>query len=200
VEWIAPHEIDLAIVSAPLQGMELRSACRVHDIATKTGAAVFAVGNPASAGKAIMAGNANSHGNAISSGNAISAANADSTDNADSAGDANTAANANSAKWTHTTGTLMQVREQRKDGYDFQVLQSQLALGPGYSGGGLYDESGRLLGIHSMASVPIGDPRVAGGIGLSTSLTTLVALAPERFGLQTDSTDNCAGREENAGK
>jgi serine protease Do len=138
VEWIAPHGIDLAIVSAPLAGVELRPACRIKEVATNTGAAVFAVGNPGGTGS------------------------------------------------THVRGTLMQVREQRQDGYQFQMLQSQLPLGSGYSGGGLYDEEGRLIGIHSMATAPLGDPRVAGGIGLSTSLATLIALAPERFGVGSD--------------
>ncbi|HYC56154.1 MAG TPA: hypothetical protein VEL28_14565 [Candidatus Binatia bacterium] len=54
--------------------------------------------------------------------------------------------------------------------------------------------------MFSTASASLGDPRVAGGIALSTSVATLIALAPDRFGLRSDCTTGCAGEEKTAGK
>lgn len=135
VEWLAPHGIDLAIVSAPLTSGALRAARWDRAAVPRDGDAVFAVGNP--------------HGSG----------------------------------WKHTSGSLTQVRNQERDGHPFQILQAKLALAPGYSGGGLYDAEGRLIGINSLGGVAVGDPRIAGGIGFSVSMPTLLELAPQRFAL-----------------
>lgn len=137
VEWLAPHGIDLAIVSAPLTSGAARAARWDRDAVPRAGDAVFAIGNPGGSG------------------------------------------------WKHTSGSLTQVRAQERDGHPFQILQVEGALAPGYSGGGLYDAEGRLIGINSLGGVPaVGDPRFPGGIGFSVSMPTLLDLAPARFALQ----------------
>ena len=135
VEWLAPHGIDLAIVSAPLPSNAVRAARWDRTAVPRPGEAVFAVGNPDGAG------------------------------------------------WRHTSGSLTQIRDLERGGQAFQMLQSQVALGPGYSGGGLYDAEGRLIGINSLGGLPAGDSRFPGGIGLSVTFPTLLELAPARLTL-----------------
>lgn len=135
IEWLAPHGIDLAIVSASLSHRAVRAARWDRTAPPRAGDSVFAVGNPGGAG------------------------------------------------WRHTSGSIMQVRDQEKDGHAFQMLQAKIALAPGYSGGGLYDAAGFLIGINSLGGVPVGDHRVSGGIGLATALPTLLDLAPARLAL-----------------
>jgi hypothetical protein len=133
VEWVAPHGVDLAIVSVPLAGAaeEVREAWWDVAQTPHIGDPVFAVGNPHGLG------------------------------------------------WTHSGGTISQVRRRTFDGYSFRVLQSTSALNPGNSGGGLYDSEGRLIGINSFT----GDHRVAEGLGFSIAIPTLFELVPEKFGL-----------------
>lgn len=84
--------------------------------------------------------------------------------------------------WVRTAGTLAQIRDYQRDGYAFRMLQTNLQLEPGDSGGGLYDGDGRLIGINSMAVIGA-DPRFPGGLGLSTALSPLRDLAPPQLGL-----------------
>ena len=63
------------------------------------------------------------------------------------------------------------------------MLQAKVAVAPGYSGSGLYDGEGRLIGINTMSGVRAGDPRFPDGIGLSITIPTLLELAPGRFSL-----------------
>ncbi|MBY0274569.1 serine protease [Candidatus Binatia bacterium] len=81
----------------------------------------------------------------------------------------------------HVAGILTHVRDQQKGGYEFQMLQSNAALTPGYSGGGLYDAHGRLIGINAMGGLPLGDQRFPNGVGLAITLRTLLELAPSRI-------------------
>jgi len=81
--------------------------------------------------------------------------------------------------WTHSTGKLSQVRRQTRGELVIRLLQSSTPLNPGNSGGGLYDQQGRLLGINTLA----GDDRFVGGLGFSISLPTLIELLPEKFRL-----------------
>ncbi|BBO34374.1 trypsin-like peptidase domain-containing protein [Lacipirellula parvula] len=82
--------------------------------------------------------------------------------------------------WTHSSGSISQIRRRSQADFDFRVLQSTAAINPGNSGGGLYDADGKLIGINTMT----GDKRVAEGLGFAISFPTLLELIPEKFGLR----------------
>jgi serine protease Do len=131
VEWVAPHGVDLAIVSMPLLGaaQQVREAWWDAKKTPHIGDQVFAVGNPHGLG------------------------------------------------WTHSAGSISQIRDRTKGNYEFRVLQTTAAINPGNSGGGLYDADGRLVGINTMT----GDKRVAEGLSFSIAFPTLLDLIPEKF-------------------
>jgi hypothetical protein len=135
VEWVAPHGVDLAIVSVPLLGAaeQVREAWWDAKKTPHIGDQVFAVGNPHGLG------------------------------------------------WTHSAGSISQVRDRTKDQYEFRVLQTTAAINPGNSGGGLYDADGRLVGINTMT----GDKRVAEGLSFSIAFPTLLDLIPDTFKLES---------------
>jgi serine protease Do len=81
--------------------------------------------------------------------------------------------------WTHSAGSVSQIRRRVKDDFGFRVLQSTAAINPGNSGGGLYDADGRLIGINTMT----GDKRVAEGLGFAIAFPTLLELLPESIDL-----------------
>jgi S1-C subfamily serine protease len=81
--------------------------------------------------------------------------------------------------WTHSAGQLSQVRRRQSGLFSYRVIQSTAALNPGNSGGGLYDQQGRLIGINSLT----GDKRVAEGLGFSIAFPTLLELLPPHFSL-----------------
>jgi serine protease Do len=81
--------------------------------------------------------------------------------------------------WTHSAGDISQIRRRSQGDYSFRILQTTAAINPGNSGGGLYDSEGRLIGINTLT----GDKRFAEGLGFSISLSTLLELLPDRFGL-----------------
>jgi serine protease Do len=76
--------------------------------------------------------------------------------------------------WTHTQGVVSQLRLQPTDGPAVHVIQTQTALNPGNSGGGLFDQQGRLVGINTWTN----DKRVSEGLGFAISLETLLELHP----------------------
>jgi len=82
--------------------------------------------------------------------------------------------------WTHSSGSISQVRRREQGAFSFRVLQSTAPINPGNSGGGLYDADGKLIGINSMT----GDKRVAEGLGFAISFPTLLELIPETFGIE----------------
>jgi S1-C subfamily serine protease len=81
--------------------------------------------------------------------------------------------------WTHSAGSVSQIRRRAKGDFDFRVLQSTAAINPGNSGGGLYDADGRLIGINTMT----GDKRFAEGLGFAIAFPTLLELLPESIDL-----------------
>jgi S1-C subfamily serine protease len=81
--------------------------------------------------------------------------------------------------WTHSAGSVSQVRRRAKGDFEFRVLQSTAAINPGNSGGGLYDADGRLIGINTFT----GDKRVAEGLGFSIAFPTLLELIPDSIEL-----------------
>ncbi len=131
VEWLAPHGVDLAILSARLDPSEIVEAQWDASLVPHIGENVFAVGNPHGLG------------------------------------------------WTHSAGQVSQVRQQRRGAYSFRLLQTTAALNPGNSGGGLYDDQGRLIGINTLT----GDKRFAEGLGFSIALPTLLELLPQTYHL-----------------
>jgi S1-C subfamily serine protease len=57
--------------------------------------------------------------------------------------------------WTYSTGDVAAVRQIEINGMDLLWLQANAPISPGNSGGGLFDEEGRLIGIaHATFSSP----------------------------------------------
>lgn len=76
--------------------------------------------------------------------------------------------------WTHTQGVISQFRSQQMGNRQVRLIQVQVALNPGNSGGGLYDRDGYLIGINSIGQ----DKSVSEGIGFAIALDNLLDLAP----------------------
>lgn len=72
---------------------------------------------------------------------------------------------------SYTAGVLSGIRPSHRDGGVQHVLQVQVSLNPGNSGGGVYDSDGRLIGINTwIAKQPLA------GIGFSLAARDLAAL------------------------
>jgi S1-C subfamily serine protease len=82
--------------------------------------------------------------------------------------------------WTHTQGTISQFRLQAAGTQQLRIIQTQTALNPGNSGGGLYDHEGYLLGINTWMR----DKRISDGLNFAISLDALTQTAPPGLGLQ----------------
>lgn len=82
--------------------------------------------------------------------------------------------------WTHSSGSISQVRRREQGAFSFRVLQSTAPINPGNSGGGLYDADGKLIGINTMT----GDKRFAEGLGFAIAFPTLLELIPQKFGIE----------------
>lgn len=141
VEWVAPHGVDLSIISAPVGAAaagDIQAA--LWDLADppQVGEDVFAIGNP------------------------------------------------QGLSWTYTGGSVSQVRRRSLHGYSVRIIQSTAAVNPGSSGGGLYDEAGRLVGINTLTA----DKRFAEGLGFAISLSSLLDLVPDRFGWLTPASED----------
>ena len=76
--------------------------------------------------------------------------------------------------WTHTRGSISQLRLQRRGERQIHVIQTDAALNPGNSGGGLYDKSGTLIGINTWTN----DKRFSEGLGFAIALDSLLDLDP----------------------
>lgn len=76
--------------------------------------------------------------------------------------------------WTHTRGVISQLRLRAYGKRMLQVIQTDSALNPGNSGGGLFDEEGRLLGINTWTS----DKRVSEGVGFAIAIASFLELGP----------------------
>lgn len=81
--------------------------------------------------------------------------------------------------WSHASGDVSQLRIQTNGTTRVRVIQTTTAINSGNSGGGLYDEQGKLVGINTWAK----DKRVAEGIGFAISFQTLMELVPARIAL-----------------
>jgi S1-C subfamily serine protease len=85
--------------------------------------------------------------------------------------------------WTHTQGIVSQYRIQDQGRWEVPAIQTQTAISPGNSGGGLYDQGGYLIGINTWAQ----DKRVSEGLNFAISLEILSKLRPPFLDLQAGS-------------
>jgi hypothetical protein len=76
--------------------------------------------------------------------------------------------------WTHTRGSISQLRVMHRGLREIHVIQTDAPLNPGNSGGGLYDKSGTLIGINTWTN----DKRFSEGLGFAISLDSLLELDP----------------------
>jgi S1-C subfamily serine protease len=76
--------------------------------------------------------------------------------------------------WSITRGTISQFRLMSRAARKIRLIQTDAALNPGNSGGGLYDKDGVLIGINTLAS----DKRFAEGINFAITFDTLLSLHP----------------------
>jgi S1-C subfamily serine protease len=80
--------------------------------------------------------------------------------------------------WTHTQGSISQLRRQRMGEREIRIIQTSTPLNPGNSVGGLFDSEGHLLGINTWSN----DKRVSEGISFAIALETLLDLNPPGLG------------------
>jgi S1-C subfamily serine protease len=85
--------------------------------------------------------------------------------------------------WTHTQGAVSQFRMQDVGGKQVRIIQTQTALNPGNSGGGLYDSEGYLIGINTWA----GDRRMVEGLNFAIALDALSSVSPPGLDLKAGS-------------
>lgn len=85
--------------------------------------------------------------------------------------------------WTHTQGIVSQYRIQDQGPWEVPAIQTQTAISPGNSGGGLYDQSGYLIGINTWAQ----DKRISEGLNFAIGLEILAKIHPPFLDLQAGS-------------
>ena len=76
--------------------------------------------------------------------------------------------------WTVTQGVVSQLRRQHIHEKVVRIIQTQTALNPGNSGGGLFDRDGFLVGVNTWTN----DRRISEGLGFAISLDALLELRP----------------------
>jgi serine protease Do len=76
--------------------------------------------------------------------------------------------------WTHTKGSVSQIRTRRYGSRQIAMIQTDTAINPGNSGGGLYDENGNLIGINTWTN----DKRMSEGLSFAISFASVVQLDP----------------------
>lgn len=126
IRWVAPHGIDLAVISVPVYTDEARAVMWQPAATLAPGDDVFSIGNPQRLG------------------------------------------------WTHTRGTISQIRSRRRANHNLSIIQTDTAISPGNSGGGLYDKQGMLIGINTWTK----DKRVSEGLSFAIAVESLLRLNP----------------------
>ncbi len=76
--------------------------------------------------------------------------------------------------WSHTKGSVSQIRSRRYGSREIALIQTDTAINPGNSGGGLYDKDGNLVGINTWTN----DKRMSEGLSFALSFASVVELAP----------------------
>ncbi|TWU04166.1 Periplasmic serine endoprotease DegP precursor [Symmachiella macrocystis] len=76
--------------------------------------------------------------------------------------------------WTHTSGGISQFRSLASGNRKIRVIQISTAINSGNSGGGLYDQAGKLIGINTWSD----DKRFSEGLSFTIAFESLLELAP----------------------
>lgn len=76
--------------------------------------------------------------------------------------------------WSHTKGTVSQLRTRRYGTRQVTMIQTDTAINPGNSGGGLYDETGHLIGINTWTS----NKQMSEGLSFAISFASVLQLDP----------------------
>jgi S1-C subfamily serine protease len=76
--------------------------------------------------------------------------------------------------WTHTQGVVSQFRRKIMGSREIRIVQTQTALNPGNSGGGLFDLDGYLIGINTWTN----DKRISEGISFAICFSSFFQLHP----------------------
>jgi putative serine protease PepD len=78
--------------------------------------------------------------------------------------------------WTHTQGSISQIRYLAAHGNvaDVRVIQTTAPINPGNSGGGLYDRDGFLIGINTWTN----DKSTSEGLSFSIAFDAFLGLSP----------------------
>jgi S1-C subfamily serine protease len=90
--------------------------------------------------------------------------------------------------WTHTRGSISQLRLQKRGARQVHVIQTDAPLNPGNSGGGLYDKAGTLIGINTWTN----DKRFSEGLGFAIALDSLLELDPPGVRVHHDASSKTA--------
>lgn len=76
--------------------------------------------------------------------------------------------------WTQTRGSVSQIRKQTIRGHEISVIQTDVPISSGNSGGGLYDEQGFLIGINTWTT----NKNIAEGLSFAISMESILELGP----------------------
>ena len=72
--------------------------------------------------------------------------------------------------WSYSKGVISAIRRSTPDAGSLRLIQTQLPLNPGHSGGGLYDQAGALIGINTMTT----DKHTSEGIGFAIAIADII--------------------------
>jgi S1-C subfamily serine protease len=90
--------------------------------------------------------------------------------------------------WSYSRGAISAIRRYSHEQDLLRMIQAQLPLNPGNSGGGLYDEAGALIGINTLTT--------AEGIGFALAISDLVPVLESQATLTLQKThESLADRE-----
>jgi len=81
--------------------------------------------------------------------------------------------------WSYSRGAISAVRRYGSEHRLLRMIQAQLPLNPGNSGGGLYDEAGVLIGINTLTTAK----STSEGIGFAIAIFDLIPLLEEEASL-----------------
>jgi len=81
--------------------------------------------------------------------------------------------------WSYSGGAVSAIRRFASGGRTLRMIQVQVPLNPGHSGGGLYDAGGTLIGINTMTA----DKSTSEGIGFALAIFDLIPFLEEQAGL-----------------
>jgi S1-C subfamily serine protease len=89
--------------------------------------------------------------------------------------------------WTFTRGVVSALRQHEYGTRKVPVVQTDTRIGPGNSGGGLYNQKGELIGINTFVLSPSQSSAGETGLGFAIRKSVLTELKPEMLQLQSGS-------------